>query len=633
MDDRHPLRRRRRGLLSEPDASGGPLRTGPRIGYWGRFNVARFRDLLLPWIFEREIRERLPEASVHVYAPLGPRHAAPLDAGFAAADLGRWSPHRSTELADSLDCVVVAGDVIQTRDDALSADYGAASDEALRSHPSRFFVEGLGARLESRCPVAWDAVGVPLSLDAAGARRVRQATASRPYLSVRDEASRDRLARAGVEGDVRVVPDPLRRLARVFPSELLARRLEFAKHMEWFPPEGEPLVVQGSRALLKSAEGLADSVADAVAALGAPVVILELDPEDGEFAAALARVLPGPVFRIPREAAMLDRVAALAHARAFLGSSRAGGEAAAAFGSPGLVVDPSRAVPDSAAVRRLLATARQPARPSAAPQMRLEAHFDALARVAEGAHARRLRESGDAVPRLLRLLRESERRLEAWRTAHETRSRQVVDGRLQAAALLEERKAGEAARVDELLRARSERDAAEQDRLSSELTAEKRAREADRERSSAELATEKRARESVEAAAEKTRHAEESVRAELARATEQIAKWQADHERVASALRQAREKAQSLAKDLAAAKDEATHAREDGERRSERGEKMIVELRAELDRAEARLEQYRSEEAELRLSQTLLFTELAEARSDAARFAGRFDDADAREEA
>ena len=103
-----------------------------------------------------------------------------------------------------------------------------------------------------------------------------------PDLSVRDEASRARLRRAGVDADVTVVPDPLLLLPRAFPEEVLARRLEYLRHMEWFPRSGEPLVIQESAAFDDRSEELAASVAAALERSPVPVVVLGLGPGDGD---------------------------------------------------------------------------------------------------------------------------------------------------------------------------------------------------------------------------------------------------------------------------------------------------------------------------------------------------------------
>ena len=214
---------------------------GPRIGLWGRFDVASFADAALPGIYEREIRRRVPSAGVEPYAPLGERHSGLLDGGFASVDLGEWSPRRSVELADALDCV-----------------------------------EGLGGALERRCPMVWSAVSLPYELDRAGGGRVRAAVSKRADVSVRDAVSRERLARAGVAGEASVVPDPLYLLPRLFTAEHRSRRLEYLRHMKWFPREAEPLIIQGGRSLAGSAEEVAREVEDALAGTDVPLLLVEL---------------------------------------------------------------------------------------------------------------------------------------------------------------------------------------------------------------------------------------------------------------------------------------------------------------------------------------------------------------------
>jgi hypothetical protein len=569
---------------------------GPRIGYWSRGNLGRFAEAARPWIFERELLRRVPEARVQAYAPLGPRHGGARSGGPPIAELGLWTPGRLIELADALDCVVVGGeDSIQASDVLLCTDYGSDADEAARTRPTAFFLEGLGEELERRCPVSWDAVSLPAKLDRGAARRLREAVEQRSYVSVRNAESRDRLVAAGVRVEIAVVPDPLLLLPRLLPASVLSRRLRFVRHMEWYPKEGKTVVLQGRRALVPSAEIIADAIAQAAAAPGASVVLLPLDPGDGEFLDAIEKVVPGPVFRVPPEAALEDRVAVLAHAEAFAGSSEAGAVAAAAFGTPGLLIGPSRARmrgssdhglsrcgagPELApAVERLLSTSRGSAGAPPAAEERLQVHFDALARVAQDGFARRLREEGDPVPRLLSRLRESERTLGAWRVAWTSRSRQLVESRLQMADALEKTIAGHA---EELARARSELNA---------VVAEAARTSADRESLGSALAAERAAREAVEA--------------QFSGAAAEISRLRAEQDRTA--------------KEIDDARREAAFSREEKERRVGRAESSMAGLRAELERAEAKLEAFRAEEAELRLSQTLLFTEVSEARSDAAR--------------
>ena len=159
----------------------------PRIALWGRFDVARFGELLLPRIHEAELRRRLPGSRVLPYSPLGPDHPLALDGGLTALPLGTWSPENSARLAAAADAVIVAGtDVLTTDDEALGADYGLSAAEARQRHVSGFFLEGPGPK----APMAWSAVGVPSGFGEAEVPRLRGALQDARYVSVRDDVSR-----------------------------------------------------------------------------------------------------------------------------------------------------------------------------------------------------------------------------------------------------------------------------------------------------------------------------------------------------------------------------------------------------------------------------------------------------------
>lgn len=573
--------------------------TRPRIGVWGRFDSSGFADRVQPWILEREIRRRLPEAELRTYAPLGGAEAIASDAGFATVDLGQWSPRRATELSEALDCVVVAGDLFGVSDEWAStvAEPGAGG---VRLAP--FLVEGLGRELEEGCPVAWSAVGVAFDLEPEEGERLRAALPARPYVSVRDEASRERLQRAGVESEIALVPDPLLLLPRAFPPELLARRLEYLKHMEWFPRSGKPLVVQQSPAFGERADELAAALATALERSPVPVVLLELGPGrgDGTFADAVSRHLSVPIFRVPPDAAVSDLVAVLSHARAFVGTSVRASVACSAFGVPGLVVDRSFRTPSREAVlaiRRVLRASRgtgaEPADTS-----KLDAHFDRLAGLAESALAHRLRRGGGGEQALLARLRENERVLESWRTAYAARTQQVVDSRLRAAALAEKEQ-----ELTAQVRALQE-EAARRHHSWAAATSELAAERGERETKERELVGEREI--SARALAEKE---------ELARKADELRTRQAqvEGELAESRTQSEREKAE-LRQALEIAENEAS-------RREKRAAEEVLALRADLDRARERLERARCDYSDLRASHTLLFTEIAETRADAGRSA------------
>ena len=424
------------------------------------------------------MRRRLPRMEVQTYAPLGSLHPVALDGGHTARALGTWSRRRAAELAEGTDCVVIGGgDVIHTHEALFAADYGMSADEVKRLRPSSFFIEGLGRSLERRCPIAWNAVGVPFRFQGEDAARLRAALGPRRYLSVRDLSSKERLRDAGVEARIEVVPDPSLLAARAFPSELLVRRLDYLKFMDWFPSAVEPLVLQGAGHLVPRARSIARSLIRALRGRSIPIVLLETEPGRGEaeFLDAIAPHLGDAVFRVPSSVALSDVAAVLAHARAFVGSSPSASLAAASFGVPALRLesDGRAGIPDTArmddgvttlpvdadlaaSVRRLVASRRREGLPRDVEE-RLETHFDRLAEIAESAVLRRLERVSREHPRVSRAdmveaLRDAHERIEDARTAYAARGEQMLQQRFRLVEALEQR---EAELQTELARSRS----------------------------------------------------------------------------------------------------------------------------------------------------------------------------------
>lgn len=318
----------------------------PRLATWGTFDVANYGDLLFPRILEQEIRRRLPDAVVRAFSPQGERRAVSHDGGHVAETLGPWSMTRIHQLAHEADLVAIGGgEIIHPHDEYYAEWYDTGVTAAARLRPSAYFVEGLG-NLESDHPVAWHAVGVPHDLEGDFAGRVVGSLRRRAYVSVRDELSKRRLEQAGVERPIEVVPDPAFLLRRSFPLDVVGRRLAYLRAIGSYPPDVAPLVVQGSAALLPHVDEIARGLAATVAASASlPVVLLATGPCHGDerFADALARRLgPQGVQRLPACFVVEDVLAAIAHARAFVGVSLHGCITAFVHDVPFAVLDFAR---------------------------------------------------------------------------------------------------------------------------------------------------------------------------------------------------------------------------------------------------------------------------------------------------
>lgn len=311
-----------------------------RIGLWGAFDVEDFGDMLGPRITRAELDRRVPGLELVTRAPIGFVGLNRFQgSGEPAAPLGAWSDERVAELAREIDVLIVGGgDLASDRDVDMAPYYGLEPVELIHRAPHRFFIEGV-AKHEIDVPTAWHAVGVPEDPSAQMAARLRAALAQRAYVTVRDEASRERLLLAGVEREILVVPDPTFLVPRIFPRDGLADRVQRLRELAGYP-SGETLIVQGSRSLL-------DRLDDVIDALGtlcrdrelAPVAI-ELSPihGDAEFAAAVVERLPRSM-RLPNHAGAHDVAAAIAWSAGFVGSSLHGNIVAAAYDRPSLMLN------------------------------------------------------------------------------------------------------------------------------------------------------------------------------------------------------------------------------------------------------------------------------------------------------
>jgi hypothetical protein len=202
-------------------------------------------------------------------------------------------------------------------------------------------------------------------------------------VAVRDPDSRDRALATGTAAAVKVVPDSSLLAPQLLPDDALRARLAALRQSGSYPADAAPLVLQGNAEALRL--GLHERIAAALDALAqdghqVPVVLAELGPchGDGEFTDAARQVLPGAVHELRPPFEPADLVAALAHARAFLGTSLHGGLMALAYDVPFAIVDLGNAPKLPGLVRLLGSTSV-----TAAPGPGLPTVLERLVRVRE----------------------------------------------------------------------------------------------------------------------------------------------------------------------------------------------------------------------------------------------------------
>lgn len=383
-----------------PAATGArPARSSPaercRIGVWGSFETDDIRQALVTRVTGSELARRIPGALIRSFSASTDPRPSPHDGGVPVEPLGAWSAERAGKLATELDCVVIVGDL---------PDPGEAEVDDGR-HPARFLVEGLGRESEEECPLLWSAVRLP-----DGPLRMSDGGASGPsYRAVLDVGSRNRSEHDPDEAIV-AVPDPLLLVPRLLRSDALARRLEFARIMGWYPQRSPALVVEMSGGLLPYAGEVARALDEAVAGSGASAVLVQAhqcDDGGSRAAEAVSAAMTASVHRVPADALVDDLVAVIANSAAFAACSSSGTALGLAYERPmaylGFAGDPSLDQMAGAA-GNLGAVVTRPGelaelldgqrfRPAAGVvakmQAKLDTHFDQVAAIAEAAAAAR----------------------------------------------------------------------------------------------------------------------------------------------------------------------------------------------------------------------------------------------------
>ncbi len=424
----------------------------PSIGILGTFDVANFGDQLFPLIAERELRERLPDVEIRTYSPWGRELPTPLDGGHPAEELGPRNPQRCAELAHELDCLLIGGgEIIHTRDEYLGAIYGVTGEEVLARRPSDWFIDGLGPELEAVCPAIWHGVGIPFEPSADEGEQLRAALDGRPYITVRDAISMERLRHAGVTAPVDLVPDSAFMVNRLLPTQPLVRRREFHRHMGWIPATDDPvLVVQGNRDFVRFAPQIAASVRVWLSSHpDVRVVLAELGPchGDAEFADAIGPMLPQPVFRFPGTAGIADTLSLIEGAHCFMGISLHGNITSLALGRRQVILnlngqskldglaqtigaaDRIAHLPDEIGLRLETAWISPPAYDVITLlQARLDQHFDRIAEIAEKSAAQRPGRTPDR-EELLRNIQRLSREVELLRQASSVTAQRLIEER------------------------------------------------------------------------------------------------------------------------------------------------------------------------------------------------------------
>ena len=336
-----------------------------RIRQLGTFDVENYGDLLYPIVFEQLLATPIDRYS------LLPGEA-PLQAGFQTESI---TSLLSSQTPEPLTLVIGGGDLLRTDADIIARHYGRNSrtsydtlrksiglsgyagyllrDKLPRLEPSGFYARNFRARwmnysalgpfvvepqhLPHGSDVAYVSCGVPHEFSSVEADEVKRAFDRACHIWVRDEASAEKLRRAGVSQTLHVAADAAVMLSQLFRREDLAERGQRILSPLGIPTDGPLLCFQTQPYPGFSEEEILTQLNRYRETHGGEVVLLPLGycHGDHEFLRRLSQKSHG-VLKYADAGSVADMLAIIAASDLFAGTSLHGNITAFSFGIPHL---------------------------------------------------------------------------------------------------------------------------------------------------------------------------------------------------------------------------------------------------------------------------------------------------------
>ena len=183
-----------------------------QIGMVGTFDVENYGDLLFPLIARAELSQRLGPMNLHCFS-------------YRQKTLPEW-PFEVNALSEfprrvrDLDGLLIGGGHILRFDKKVAPNYFPPAPGV--HHPTGYWLAPALIALNNGLPVAWNAPGLNGQVREWAAPLMKLAFGGSDYVSVRDENSKQVLARFVDDRRVQVIPDSAFGLARVLDEHSLA---------------------------------------------------------------------------------------------------------------------------------------------------------------------------------------------------------------------------------------------------------------------------------------------------------------------------------------------------------------------------------------------------------------------------
>lgn len=303
-----------------------------KLFHLGTFDVANFGDLLFPLVLERRLEHLVDE--LVVVSPVG--------------GVGVWEDAKqavpvstAVEQIEGAAGVVLGGGHLLHAGPPGVAKYRTDELEYLATYP-RLCAAAAELARASGAPLALNAPGVVGEASPGWSQLTRWISSSAEYMSVRDAASARLLRRAGVVGQLDVVPDTALDVHRLWSAEELADTLEnaFAARGRSKPSGGILAVHLNPRFAPEPADVLAETIERIASQTDLFPVLLAIGPchGDSERQREVGELLGESCLTLDEPRSLREITSVLSTAEMYLGSSLHGLVTSCAFGRKAALV-------------------------------------------------------------------------------------------------------------------------------------------------------------------------------------------------------------------------------------------------------------------------------------------------------
>ena len=190
-----------------------------RIGMFGTFDVENYGDLLFPVIAEYELKQRLENIEIVKYSYNEKKDSSWVYNVKSLVDLLEDSTG-----VQSLDCILIGGGHLIRFDKKVANHYFPPLPQI--PHPTGYWLVPALTGIAAGRPVVWNTPGSSSELPEWAHGLLSFVLNQSAYVSVRDQLSLEALRKTGFDGECKVIPDTVFKIAHHFPRENLHAKVE-----------------------------------------------------------------------------------------------------------------------------------------------------------------------------------------------------------------------------------------------------------------------------------------------------------------------------------------------------------------------------------------------------------------------